>query len=138
MIANDHGSACIAVGARTASSSTGAGGNFSILAGTSVTDTSYPTLSGNVGGAKNAGYASGTDELAGAPSLFSSTGTSANQYWTIVNDPSGYSIAANVAIFGSPNGAYTVGAAETGTALSASEMGGLVVSLPVSIPILER
>jgi hypothetical protein len=107
-----------------AASSTGAGGNFSILAGTSVTDTSYPTLSGNVGGATNSAYASGTDGLAGASSLFSSTGTSANQYWTIVNDPQGYSIAANVAVFGA-GGAYATGVAVTGTPLASTEIGGL-------------
>jgi hypothetical protein len=118
------GPAALALGA---ASSTGAGGNFSVLAGSSITDVGYPLLSGNVGGATNAGYASGTDGLAGAPALFTSTGINANQYWTTVNDPHGYSIAANVAIFGS-NGAYTLGAAETGHALANPELGGTTLA----------
>jgi len=113
-----------------AASSTGPGGNFSLLIGTSDTVSSYPYLSGNVGHAVNGAVGTGTDVLIGgeASGLFTSTGTSANIYWTtggVSPDPAGYAVAANVAIFG-PTGAYVTGSNETyQTALAATELEGL-------------
>jgi len=113
-----------------AASSTGPGGNFSLLVGVSDTESTCPTLSGNVGGATNGAVASGTDVLIGCLSapLFTSTGTSAHIYWTtggVSPDPTGYAIAANVAVFGA-GGAYYTGSTEAvQSPLGVTELGGL-------------
>jgi hypothetical protein len=83
-----------------------------------------------VGGATNGAVASGTDVLIGclAGGLFTSTGTSAHIYWTtggVSPDPTGYAIAANVAVFGA-GGAYYTGSTEAvQTPLNVTEIGGL-------------
>jgi hypothetical protein len=121
------GPAALALGA---ASSTGPGGNFSLLVGVSDTESTCPSLSGNVGGSTNGAVASGTDVLIGCLSspLFTSTGTSANIYWTtggVSPDPHGYAIAANVAVFGA-GGAYYTGSTEAvQTPLNVTEIGGL-------------
>jgi hypothetical protein len=116
-----------------AASSSGPGGNFSVIVGASISGS--PTLSGNVGGygtesgvSGNGSYGASYGSLV-SPGSFSSAPPSNNIYWSasgtgIHPDTSGYAIAASYAIFGT-GGAYTTGVTETGTALTASELGGL-------------